>query len=178
MSDSDKPKDDVPAPDAAPDFLDATDTFGRRVRLPRDEYRDRVLPELVKAHGNDPAQLASVIMQALQQGFAKDLVQAANLLVAIDQEPERALSVRWVVQRDAGDLEAADCSLEELLGKRPDSISARVGKAMLAERRLVVGRSHCTGRVAAMPHHASSRMDQSRYRGQDPARRNTTVLMS
>lgn len=116
------------------EFIDATDNFGRRVRLSRDEYRSRVLPEMLKTHGNDPAQLSQVIVQGLQHGFAKDLVQAANRLAAIDSEPERALSLLSVVQRDAGDLEAARFSLDELQNKRPDSVGARVGKAMLADR--------------------------------------------
>lgn len=135
MSDSSNPGSGPAGPKPDGEFVEATDSFGRRVRLTRDEYRKRVLPDLVKAHGNDPAQLTAVIMQGLQQGFAKDLVQAANRLAAIDPEPERALSVLSVVQRDAGDLEAAEFSLRDLQKKRPDSLGARVGLAMLAERR-------------------------------------------
>ncbi|MCA8951926.1 MAG: hypothetical protein KDE27_20625 [Planctomycetes bacterium] len=130
MSDPNQPLQPPPG-----DFVEATDAFGRRVRLGRDDYRKRVLPDLLKAHGNDPAQLTAVIMQGLQHGFAKDLVQAANRLAALDPEPERGLSVLSVVQRDAGDLDAAQFTLDELQQKRPDSAAARVGKAMLAQQR-------------------------------------------
>lgn len=116
-------------------FVDATDSFGRRVRLPREEYRTKVLPDLVKQHGNDPDRLTAVILQGVRDGFAADMLAAANRLTVIDKEPERALSVLGVVQRDSGDLDGATATLQELLQKRPQSTSARVGLALLAEQR-------------------------------------------
>jgi tetratricopeptide (TPR) repeat protein len=124
-----------PAPAAAEKSVEASDVFGRRVRLSREEYRDKVLPGLLKAHGNDPERLAGVIMQGLRDGLAKELVAAANRLAVIDKDVERGLSVLGVVQRDAGDLEAAEFTMQELLQKKPQSPNARVGLAMLAERR-------------------------------------------
>lgn len=126
------PPTDKPAP---PDSVEATDAFGRRVKLSRDEYRKKVLPELVKAHGNDPERLAAVILQALRDGLASEMIAAANRLTVIDKDPERCLSVLAVVQRDAGDLDAAEFTLKELLQKRPESPSGRVGLAMIADQR-------------------------------------------
>lgn len=120
--------------EAAP-FVEATDAFGRRVRLSRDEYRTKVLPDLVKQHGNDPDRLTAVILQAVRDGCAGDMVAAANRLTVIDKDPERALSVLGVVQRDSGDLDGAQATLQELLQKRPQSPSARVGMALLADQR-------------------------------------------
>jgi hypothetical protein len=113
----------------------ATDAFGRRVRLPREEYRTRVLPELIQAHGSDPDRLAAVILQGLRDGLARELVAAANRLTVIDKDVDRALSILAVVQRDAGDLEAAEFTLQELRTKRPQSPNALVGLAMLADKR-------------------------------------------
>jgi len=118
-----------------PELLEAVDGLGRRVQMTREEYRTKVIPELVKAHGSDPQQLSAVIMQGVQQGFATDLVGAANRLVVIDEDPERALTILAVTQRDAGDLEASEFTLKELLQKRPDSAAPRVGLAMLAHHR-------------------------------------------
>lgn len=129
------PAADSAADPAAAETLEATDGFGRKVQFSREDYRRRILPELVKTHGNDPQQLANIIMQGLQQGFAKELVGAANRLVVIDKDPERALTVLSVVQRDAGDPEAAEFSLTELAQKKPASVAPLVGRAMLAERR-------------------------------------------
>lgn len=125
-----------PAPAAnAPEFFEATDAFGRRTRIPREEYRTRVLPGLLKAHGNDAERLAAVILQGLRDGLAADLVAAANRLTVVDKDVERALSILAVVQRDAGELDAAEATLGELQQKRPQSPHARVGLAMVAERR-------------------------------------------
>jgi tetratricopeptide (TPR) repeat protein len=141
---------DAPAPAAAaptvppvqtttaatpPEFVELQDAFGRRLRIAREEYRQKQLPELLKQQGNDPERLAAVILQGLRDGFAADLLAAANRLTVIDKEPERCLSVLAVVQRDTGDLDGAEATLRELLQKRPQSASARVGKALLADQR-------------------------------------------
>src|SRR5262245_54148076 len=141
-----------PAPAAAPPpaaadkpepaaFIDATDAFGRRVRLPREEYKKNVLPELVKAHGNDPDRLVAVILQGVRDGMAAEMIAAANRLTVIDKDVDRALSVLGVVLRDAGELDAAESTMKELLQKRPESPNARVGLAMLAEKRGHVSRA-------------------------------------
>ena len=121
-------------PEPAP-FVEAMDAFGRRVRISRDEYRSKILPDLLKAHGNNPEQLTAVILQALRDGLASEVIPAANRLTVVDKDPERALSVLAVVQRDAGELDLAEGTLKELLQKRPNSAAARVGLGMLADAR-------------------------------------------
>lgn len=123
-----------PAGPAAAATIEAMDAFGRRVQLPREQYRTQVLPELVKAHGSDADRLAAVILQALRDGCAADVLAAANRLTVIDRDPERSLSILAAVQRDAGELDSAAATLRELQQKRPQSPTARVGLAMLAER--------------------------------------------
>ena len=124
-----------------PAFVEATDAFGRRVRLPREEYKKNVLPELVKAHNNDPERLVAVILQAVRDGMAGEVIAAANRLTVVDKDVDRALSVLGVVLRDAGELDAAESTMKELLQKRPDSPNARVGLAMIAEKRGLVSRA-------------------------------------
>lgn len=120
---------------APPEHVDAIDSMGRRVRMPREEYRAKVLPELIKANGNDAERLTGVILQGIRDGFAADLVAAANKLTIVDKDPERCLSILAVVQRDSGDLDAAEGTLKELQQKRPQSPGARVGLAMIADQR-------------------------------------------
>lgn len=121
-------------PEPAP-FVEAMDAFGRRVRIPREEYRSKVLPDLLKAHGSNPDQLVAVILQALRDGLAAEVLPAAIRLTVVDKDVERALSVLAVVQRDAGELDSAAGTLQELQQKRPNSPAARVGLGMLAATR-------------------------------------------
>lgn len=131
-----QPDADKPKPAATPPpFLEGRDTFGRPVRIARDEYRKKVLPDLLKAHGSDAERLAAVLVQAVRDGFAADVVAAANRLTVVDKDLDRALSVLALVQREAGEPESAEATLKELLQRRPDSVPARVGLAMLADRR-------------------------------------------
>ena len=123
-----------PKPEPSP-FVEAVDAAGRRVRISREEYRLKILPDLLKAHGNNPDQLTAVILQALRDGLASEVLPAANRLTVVDKDPERALSVLAVVQRDAGELDSAEATLKELQQKRPQSAAARVGLGMLADAR-------------------------------------------
>jgi Flp pilus assembly protein TadD len=115
--------------------VEVVDASGRRVQISREDYRLKVLPDLLKAHGNNPDQLTAVILQALRDGLASEVLPAANRLTVVDKDPERALSVLAVVQRDAGELDSAEATLKELLQKRPNSAAARVGLGMLADAR-------------------------------------------
>lgn len=118
-----------------PSHIDATDAQGRRVRIPREEYRSKVLPQMLKAHENDADRLAAAIMQAVQYGFADDVIAAANRLTVIDKHNlERALSVLAVVQRDAGELELAESTLNELRQRQPESVAALVGLGLVRDR--------------------------------------------
>jgi tetratricopeptide (TPR) repeat protein len=144
MSDRKKPDESSPAPGPQPappppagpaEYLEAVDAFGRRQCISRDEYRTRILPELVKAHGNDADRLTGVILQAVRDGFAEAAIAAANRLTVIDKNVERSLSVLALVQRDCGELDSAEATLKELQQKRPQSPAAKVGLGMLAERR-------------------------------------------
>lgn len=135
MSNEGNPSDPGPEQPAKPTHVEARDAMGRPVRIPRDEYENRVLPELVKAHNDNPDQLAAIVMQGVQHGFADKLIPAANRLTVIDKNVERALSVLALTQREAGELDMAELTLKELEQKKPGSASAMVGLATLAERR-------------------------------------------
>ncbi len=124
-----------PTPQDPPTHIQGFDPQGRPVRVEREEYRTKVLPGLVQANSNDPDRLAAVITQGLREGFADDLIAAANRLTVIDkQNLERALTLLAVVQRDCGDLDLAEGTLQELLQRMPGSSAALVGLGMLQEK--------------------------------------------
>ena len=123
------------SPQELPSHVQGVDPQGRPIRVEREEFRTKVLPDLVKATENDPERLTAVIMQGLREGFADDLIAAANRLTVIDKNNlERALTVLSVVQRDSGDLDLAENTLNELLQRKPGSPAAYVGLGMLQQK--------------------------------------------
>jgi len=128
------PENPTPTPEP-PSHIETIDARGQRVRVPRDEYAEKVLPELLKANDSDPERLTAVIMQAVRDGFAEQVMPAANRLTVIDKANiERALTVLAVVQRDCDELELAEGTLNELLQRKPGSPAGYVGLGMLQER--------------------------------------------
>jgi hypothetical protein len=125
-----------PAPNLEPpSHIETIDAQGQRTRVPRDDYAKKVLPDLLKASDNDPDRLTAIIMQSVRDGFAEEVIPAANRLTVIDKDNiERALTVLAVVQRDCDELELAEGTLNELLQRKPGSPAAYVGLGMLQER--------------------------------------------
>lgn len=120
---------------APPSHIDAVNAQGQRVQIPRDEYANNVLPEMLKANNDDPDRLTAIVMQAVRDGFAENVIAAANRLTVIDKNNlERALTVLAVVQRDCNDLDLAEGTLNELLQRVPGSPAGYVGLGMLQER--------------------------------------------
>lgn len=130
----------APAEGTAP-TVELTDSLGRRVRISREEYRTKVLPDLLKTHANQPEQLVAVILQAVRDGLAADVLPAANRLTVVDKEVERSLSVLALVQRELREFDSAEATLKELRQKRPDSIAAMVGLGMVADSRGDAGKA-------------------------------------
>lgn len=128
------PQSPDPSRPAAPATVTVQDSFGRPVQLPRAQWRKDVLPQLVDAFAHDPGRLAMLVMQHLRDGLAEDLMPAAIRLAAVDTEPERGLSVLAAVQRTNGDLEGSEETLRELLQRRPQSVAARVGLALVRDQ--------------------------------------------
>ncbi|MCK5942352.1 MAG: tetratricopeptide repeat protein, partial [Planctomycetes bacterium] len=124
-----------PSTPEKPTHIEGVDPQGRPVRIEREQYRTKVLPDLIKASQDDPERLTAVIMQGLREGVAEDLIAAANRLTVIDKANlERALTVLAVVQRDSGELDLAESTLNELLQRKPGSPAAYVGLGMLQEK--------------------------------------------
>ena len=131
MSESDQPA----SPAEPKTHVEVLNAQGQRIRIPIEQYRKQALPEMIKASDTDPDRLTAVIMQAVRDGCADDVIAAANRLTVIDKKNiERALTVLAVVQRDCGDLDLAEGTLKELLQRKPGSAAAYVGLGMLQER--------------------------------------------
>jgi len=131
MSESENPS----SPPTPKDHVEVLNAQGQRVSITSEQYLTKALPEMLKASDADPERLTQVIMQAVRDGFADNVIAAANRLTVLDKDNlERALTVLAVVQRDSGDLDLAEGTLNELKQRKPDSAAAYVGLGMLQER--------------------------------------------
>ncbi|MBC3916724.1 hypothetical protein H8L32_04495 [Undibacterium sp. CY18W] len=88
------------------------DAQGRQVVVPRNEWREKVLLPSIAEKANDADALYNVIMTALNDGFAKDLVAAAERLLAIDTIAERGYTVHGIVLLENGRLPEAEATLK------------------------------------------------------------------
>ncbi len=85
-----------------PNMIRVFDGYGREMFVPKAEWRDKVLMGHLQKVWNEPDGLFSALVQALQDGFAADLGDAAKQLAAIDPDPERGAVVLANVLREQG----------------------------------------------------------------------------
>jgi tetratricopeptide (TPR) repeat protein len=99
-----------PAPDPAtdPNMIRVFDAYGRELFITREQWRDNVLlGNLEKAKGN-PDELAALIVGALRDGFAKDVLPYAEHLQGSDPASARGATLLGVAYLAAGQAAAAE----------------------------------------------------------------------
>jgi len=72
----------------APSLIRVYDEYGREFHIPKEQWRTEILPGAIRSRWNDADQLYGVIVTALNDGFAADILKAAEQLHRID--PDRA----------------------------------------------------------------------------------------
>jgi tetratricopeptide (TPR) repeat protein len=103
----------TPSPEA--NLMPMIDAQGNQVMVPRAEWRERVLlPHLEKIR-DKPDELASTIIQSLQNGFLPDMVEPAEQLAQIDPNAERGAVVLSIVYRELQRFEAAEGVLKSFI---------------------------------------------------------------
>ena len=94
------------------DLIRVFDAYGRELHIPREEWRTKMLPGAVERARDNPAQLYGVIAQALQDGFAADVLEAAEHLARTDAIPARGALALGAVCLTLGRLDDAERALE------------------------------------------------------------------
>lgn len=80
-----------------PDMIRAYDSYGREVYITKKEWRDKVLLGNIEQRWNDADQLYQLIFQALNDGFAEDMVRPARRLVELTPDAEHSAVMLAVV---------------------------------------------------------------------------------
>jgi tetratricopeptide (TPR) repeat protein len=137
-----KPVPPAPAPPVPPaadprdeEPIVCYDEFGRELQVKRGAWRTEVLPAQLRRSWNDPDALAGDIFMALRDGFAREVVSAAQHLHDIDPNHERGASLRAGALMESGDLDGAQRVLARALGELPHSATLHSNLALLHSRR-------------------------------------------
>jgi tetratricopeptide (TPR) repeat protein len=99
-------------PDQDPDMIRAFDGYGREVFIAKKDWKTSVLiPALEKAK-DDPGILYSQLLDALNDGFAAEIVAYAEHLHRTDTEPARGAVLLAAVYMDLARLDEAERTLQ------------------------------------------------------------------
>lgn len=111
------------------------DAYGRELRVPLAEWRDKVLrPGLDAAH-DDADELYRLALRAVRDGLAADVDQASLRLLAIDPLPERSHTLRAIVLLQTDRPAAAEQVLQAAIGRlgRRGTLLVNLAKAREAQ---------------------------------------------
>ena len=111
------------------------DEAGRPQQVDAESWADEVLPVLLDEAWDDPESLATRILSAIEDGFAERVLEAAEQLVEIDPEAERATSVLALAHSRCDEIDEAEGLLLRFLADHGDSalVLAQLGE-LEAER--------------------------------------------
>lgn len=84
----------APAPQ---DTIKVFDQYGRPLQVEKETWRTQVLPANLAARRNDPDALCAVIVKAVHDGFAPDVLESAQHLATIDPQRLRGATLLGVV---------------------------------------------------------------------------------
>jgi tetratricopeptide (TPR) repeat protein len=79
------------------DFIECYDGYGRKRLVPRDEWKKSVLPNQLKKHWESANELYSDIILSLNDGFEKEVLDAARHLKETDPVKERGYAILAIV---------------------------------------------------------------------------------
>jgi tetratricopeptide (TPR) repeat protein len=106
--------------EAPADVIRAFDQDGREVLVPRAEWRDNVLPGMLKEAWENPDQLYILILNSLNEGFIAEMAPAAEHLYNTDPVPARGTCMWGIVLLQTGRLDDAERLFTDFLTQHGD----------------------------------------------------------
>lgn len=112
----------APAPATPTDepLMRVYDQFGRAVSIGRETWRRDVLQPNLAANRDKPDEMYDLIVSALNDGFADDVLESARQLAANDPHPPRATTLLGIALLQLEDFAGARDVLSQALAKFPD----------------------------------------------------------
>jgi len=124
---------DDPAKD--PNMIRVFDEYGRELHVPRRQWRDKVLLGKLKEVRNDPDALYGVLVGALQDGFAADVVTYAEHLRDIDPILSRGATILGIIYMELNRLDDAQRVFDTYTAKYGEEGVVLVNLAKVHQRR-------------------------------------------
>lgn len=91
-----------------PQMIRVYDQYGREGFMPRDEWRKSVLPGSIRRAWDNADELYGIVVNALQDGFRADVLEAAERLCKIDGNAARGACIWGIVLMEEGRLDQAE----------------------------------------------------------------------
>lgn len=98
-----------------PNMIKVFDEYGREIFITREQWRENVLIGNLENKRNNPDELYSMLIGALEDDFAADVVSYAEHLQRIDHIPARGTTILGIVYMQSGRLDDAQRVLEEYI---------------------------------------------------------------
>ncbi|GEM_PF-1800336 len=115
------------------EFIDLIDDFGRPTQISKKDWRDKVLPEIIKKDWDNPNTLYTIILNALSHGIIEEVEEAAKHLVDIDVDIERCICLYGIILMNLNKYQEAENSYLHYLEKHPKTgvVLTNLAKAQL-----------------------------------------------
>ena len=97
------------------EIIECFDAYGRKIMISKKEWLDKVLPDQLKQHWNNPSMLYNDILFAIQDGIAEYVIEAAKHLNEIDNIKERGYVILSIVYMKVNRYNEAQEVLEEYM---------------------------------------------------------------
>lgn len=106
---------------AGANIIHVLDQFGRQLEVPRDEWRDHVLLPNIRTAWDKPDELYHILVSAINDGFEKEILSAAEQLYRIDPDRHRATTIWGHVLITQMRLDEAVCVFRDYIDAHEES---------------------------------------------------------
>jgi tetratricopeptide (TPR) repeat protein len=121
---------------AAPgeDAITLQDAYGREIRIPRQDWKIRVLPGQLQQYWNNADALYQVIASALSYGCFEEILDASARLLEIDPIIERSHVIRSIILLKINNTDGAEAILKKAISRigETGSVLTNMAKVLAA----------------------------------------------
>lgn len=94
-----------------PNLIGVHDEYGRELFITKDEWRKNILPGALQQHWDDAEALYRTVVGAVEDGFAEDVVDAAERVKAIHPDHRVGVAIHAIALMKSGRLDQAEAEL-------------------------------------------------------------------